>query len=302
MNTGVEAWETSVKLARRWGYVVKGIPDNQAKVIFAENNFHGRTLAAISASTDPESYGQFGPFMPGFEKIPYNNLAALEAAVKDPNVAAYLCEPIQGEAGVVVPDEHYLSEVRRICHENNVLFIADEVQTGCGRTGKRLCVDYAEIRPDIVVLGKALSGGVMPVSAVLADDSIMLTIKPGQHGSTFGGNPLACAVAVEAMKVLEEERLADNAFHMGERLRGHLNAIDSPLVETVRGKGLLNAMVVKPHKGKNAWDVCMKLRDNGLLAKPTHDDVIRFAPPCVINEEQIDESADIIARTIKAFE
>ncbi|EGD73531.1 ornithine aminotransferase [Salpingoeca rosetta] len=302
MNTGVEAWETGVKLARRWGYDVKGIPENQAKVVFAENNFHGRTLAAISASTDPESYGGFGPFMPGFIKVPFGDLKALEEAVKDPTVAAYKCEPIQGEAGVIVPDEGYLREAQRICHENNCLFMADEVQTGCARTGKLLACDYEEVKPDVVVLGKALSGGVLPVSGVLANDEVMLTIKPGQHGSTFGGNPLSCAVGMAAMKVLVEENLAENANRMGKILRDRLTALDSPLITTVRGKGLLNAIVIKPHKGKTAWDVCMKLRDNGLLAKPTHDDIIRFAPPLVINKDQIEECADIIANTIKAFE
>eukprot|EP00730_Choanoeca_flexa_P001146 TRINITY_DN10500_c0_g1_i1.p1 TRINITY_DN10500_c0_g1~~TRINITY_DN10500_c0_g1_i1.p1 ORF type:complete len:441 (+),score=128.25 TRINITY_DN10500_c0_g1_i1:49-1371(+) len=302
MNTGVEAWETGVKLARKWGYEVKGIPENQAKVIFAEDNFHGRTMAAVSASTDPESYGGFGPFMPGFETIPFNNLAALEEAVKDPNVAAYKCEPIQGEAGVIVPDEGYLTECQRICHENNVLFMADEVQTGCARTGRRLAVDYEGVKPDIVVMGKALSGGVLPVSGVLANDEVMLTIKPGQHGSTFGGNPLACAVGLEALKVIEEEKLAENSYNMGALLREKLSAIDSPLITTVRGKGLLNAIVIKEHKGKTAWDVCMKLRDNGLLAKPTHNDIIRFAPPLVINAEQVEECASLIENTIRAFE
>eukprot|EP00045_Choanoeca_perplexa_P005465 m.46287 g.46287 ORF g.46287 m.46287 type:complete len:442 (-) comp13134_c0_seq1:139-1464(-) len=302
MNTGVEAWETGVKLARKWGYEVKGIPENQAKVIFANDNFHGRTMAAVSASTDPESYGGYGPFMPGFETIPFNDLAALEEAVKDPNVAAYKCEPIQGEAGVVVPDDGYLTECLRICHENNVLFMADEVQTGCARTGRRLAVDYENVKPDIVVMGKALSGGVIPVSGVLANDEVMLTIKPGQHGSTFGGNPLACAVGLEALKVIEEEKLAENSYNMGVLLREKLNAMNSPLVTTVRGKGLLNAIVIKPHKGKTAWDVCMKLRDNGLLAKPTHNDIIRFAPPLVINAEQIEECASIIEDTLRAFE
>eukprot|EP00043_Microstomoeca_roanoka_P015426 m.154652 g.154652 ORF g.154652 m.154652 type:complete len:437 (+) comp16258_c4_seq1:303-1613(+) len=302
MNTGVEAWETSIKLARRWGYDVKGVPANEAKVVFAEDNFHGRSLSAVSASTDPESYGGFGPFMPGFLKIPYNDLKALEEVVKDPTVVAYNCEPIQGEAGVMVPDEGYLREVQRICHENKCLFIADEVQTGIARTGKMLASDYDEIKPDIVVLGKAVSGGVLPVSGVLANDEIMLTIKPGQHGSTFGGNPLSCAVATAALNVILEENLADNAFRMGQLFRDRLAAINSPLISVIRGKGLLNAIVIKPHKGKTAWDVCLKLRDNGLLAKPTHDDIIRLAPPLVITEEQVEECADIIKQTVQAFE
>lgn len=302
MNTGVEAWETAVKLARRWGYDVKGIPQNEAKVVFAHNNFHGRTLAAVSASTDPDSYGGYGPFMPGFVNIPFNDLKALEEVVKDPNVAAYKCEPIQGEAGVIVPDDGYLREAQRICHENNCLFMVDEVQTGCARTGRMLASDYEEVNPDVVVLGKALSGGVLPVSGVLANDEVMLTIKPGQHGSTFGGNPLGCAVGLAAMQVLVEENLAENAYNMGKRLRERLVAMDSPLVTTIRGKGLLNAIVMKPHKGKTAWDVCMKLRDNGLLAKPTHDTILRFAPPLVINSDQIEECADIIETTLRAFE
>merc|ERR1712146_638189 len=302
MNTGVEAWESGVKLARRWGYTVKGIPDNQAKIIFAQENFHGRTMAAISASTDPESYGSFGPFMPGFETVPYNDLDAVKKAVQDPNVAAYPCEPIQGEAGVVVPDEGYLSEVKRICKENNVLFVADEVQTGCARTGRRLAVDYEQVKPDIVILGKALSGGVLPVSGVLANDDIMLTIKPGQHGSTFGGNPLACAVGLEALKVIEEEKLAENAFAMGEIMRQKLVDIKSPYVSVVRGKGLLNAIVIKPFGNTTAWDVCMKLRDEGLLCKPTHDDIIRLAPPLVINKDQVEESCAIIEKVLRSYE
>ncbi|KAG9267541.1 ornithine aminotransferase, mitochondrial [Astyanax mexicanus] len=287
MNTGVEGGETACKLARKWAYTVKGVPKYQAKIIFAEGNFWGRTMAAISSSTDPSSYDGFGPFMPGFELVPYNDLSALEKALQDPNVAAFMVEPIQGEAGVMVPDPGYLTKVRELCTKHNVLFIADEVQTGLARTGRRLAVDHEAVRPDLVVLGKALSGGVYPVSAVLCDDEVMLTIKPGEHGSTFGGNPLACSVAMAALQVLEEEKLAENAEKMGQILRSELNKLPKEIVTTVRGKGLLNAIVIKETKDYDAWRVCLRLRDNGLLAKPTHGDIIRLAPPLVINEDEV---------------
>jgi len=299
MNTGVEGGETANKIARKWGYNVKGIPNNKAKHIFASENFWGRTMSAISSSTDPTCYEGFGPYMPGFEVIPYNDLAALDAATQDPNVCAFMVEPIQGEAGVVVPDPDYLQGVRDICTKNNVLFIADEVQTGLARTGRRLCVDHDNVRPDIVILGKALSGGIYPVSAVLADDNIMLQIKPGQHGSTYGGNPLGCKVAMEALKVLEEEKLAENAERLGQLLRSELNKMPKEIIKIVRGKGLLNAIVI--NEKFDAWEVCLRLRDNGLLAKPTHGDKIRFAPPLTITEEQMMECLDIIKKTIMSF-
>ncbi|XP_033632897.1 ornithine aminotransferase, mitochondrial-like [Asterias rubens] len=301
MNTGVEAGETACKLARKWGYTVKGVPNNKAKIIFADGNFWGRTLAAISSSTDPSSYEGFGPYMPGFGLIPYNDLGALEKEVQDPNVVAFMVEPIQGEAGVVVPDPGYLRGVQEICNKHNVLFIADEVQTGLCRTGKRLCVDHDNVRPDMVLLGKALSGGVYPVSAVLADDEVMLSIKPGEHGSTYGGNPLACKVAIAALKVLEEEKLSERAEHLGQILRSELGKLDKDIVTLVRGKGLLNAIVIKETKDFDAWQVCLKLRDNGLLAKPTHGDIIRFAPPLVLTEEHLGECLDIIKTTIMSF-
>lgn len=299
MNTGVEGGETACKLARKWGYNVKGIRPNQAKQLFAHGNFWGRTLAAISSSTDPVSYEGFGPFMPGFNIVPYNDLKALDEACSDPDVCSFMVEPIQGEAGVVVPDEGYLKGVREICTKHNVLFIADEVQTGLHRTGKRLCVDHESVKPDIVILGKALSGGVYPVSAVLADDEVMLQIKPGEHGSTYGGNPLGCRVAMEALKVLEDEKMGENSTRLGEILRHELSLLPSSLVTTVRGKGLLNAIVINPEI--DAWDVCLRLRDNGLLAKPTHGDKIRFAPPLCINETQLRECIDIIKTTLATF-
>uniref|UniRef100_A0AC34RGW2 Ornithine aminotransferase n=1 Tax=Panagrolaimus sp. JU765 TaxID=591449 RepID=A0AC34RGW2_9BILA len=299
MNTGVEACESAVKLARRWAYDVKKVPENQAKVVFANDNFWGRSIAAISASTDPDSYGGFGPFVPGFEKIPYNDLAALEKSIADPNTAAFMVEPIQGEAGVVVPDPGYLKAVRELCTKYNVLMIADEVQTGLGRTGKLLCVDHENIRPDIVTLGKALSGGVYPVSAVLCDDEIMLTIKPGQHGSTYGGNPLACKIAMEALQILIDEKLPENAAKQGERLMQKLRTLPKNIVTKVRGKGLLSAIVINPEF--DAWKVVLALKENGLLAKNTHGDIIRFAPPLTITEDQVDESFEIIEKTIKSF-
>jgi ornithine--oxo-acid transaminase len=302
MNTGVEGGETAVKLARRWGYVKKGIPDNQAKILFAEHNFWGRTLAAISSSTDPSSYTQFGPYMPGFELVQYNNLAALEEAFQDKNVAAYMVEPIQGEAGVVIPDDGYLKGVRELCTEYNVLFIADEIQTGLCRTGKLLACDHENVRPDILILGKALSGGVLPVSAVLADDDVMMNIKAGEHGSTYGGNPLACKVAMAALQVLKEERMAENAEEMGKLLRSEIEKINSPVISLVRGRGLLNAIVINHSDKEAAWSYCIELMKNGLLAKPTHGDKIRFAPPLVITEEQIVECVGIIKSSLEILE
>ena len=305
MNSGVEAGETAVKLARKWGYEKKGIQKNSAKIIFPEGNFWGRTLAAISSSTDPSSYDGFGPFMPGYDIIPYNDLVVLEKKLSDPNCAAFMFEPIQGEAGVIVPDNGYLREVRRLCSKYNVLMVADEIQTGVGRTGKMLATDYEDARPDILVLGKALSGGVLPVSAVLCDDPIMLCIKPGEHGSTFGGNPLSAAVATEALKVVLDEGLIENAYNLGKIFRDELQKFtkNSDLVKLVRGKGLLNAIVINDTpKSDTAWNICIKLRDNGLLAKPTHGNIIRFAPPLVITEEQLNECILIITDTLRLFE
>jgi ornithine--oxo-acid transaminase len=301
MNSGVEGDETACKLARKWGYEKKGIAENQAKIIVAEGNFHGRTMGIISASTDPDCTIGFGPFLPGFVKIPYNDLDALREACKDPNVCAFLVEPIQGEAGVFVPDEGYLEAVREICTETNVLFIADEVQTGIARTGRMLCCDHAGVRPDVVILGKALSAGLLPVSAVLADRDIMLCIKPGEHGSTFGGNPLACRVAMAALEVVKDENLAKNAQRLGEIFRAKIAAIDHDMVGVVRGKGLLNAVIVNPKDGKTAWDICVALKDNGLLAKPTHGHIIRFAPPLTITEAQLNECITIIEKTFMQF-
>lgn len=301
MNTGVEGGETAVKLCRKWGYEKKGIPENKAKILFAEGNFWGRTLSAISTSSDPDSYKGFGPYMTGFEVIPYNDLDALEKALEDPNVAGFMVEPIQGEAGVVVPDEGYLNKAYAMCNKRNVLFIADEVQTGIARTGKLLACEHENVRPDILILGKALSGGVLPVSAVLADDEVMLCIKPGEHGSTFGGNPLACKVAMAALDVVRDEKLAENAEALGKILRSELESIDSDMITLVRGKGLLNAIIIKPQDGVDAWDVCLALRDNGLLAKPTHGDIIRLAPPLVITEKQLFECCDILRKTIESY-
>jgi ornithine--oxo-acid transaminase len=301
MNTGVEGGETAIKLARKWGYEVKGIPQNQAHVLFAEGNFWGRTIAAISTSDDEDSYGNFGPYVPNFSNIPYNDAAALEAELKsNPNICAFMVEPIQGEAGVVVPDEGYLKAVRDLCTQYNVLFIADEVQTGIARTGKLLCCDHENVKPDLLILGKALGGGVFPVSCVLGNDEVMLTLKPGQHGSTFGGNPLACAVAMAALKVVTDEKLAENAEKLGAIFRNRMLQLNLPMVSLVRGKGLLNAIKIEPFgNGIKAWDVCIKMRDNGLLAKQTHEHIIRFAPPLVINEEQIHEACDIIEKSLK---
>ena len=304
MNTGVEGGETANKLARKWGYEVKGIEDNKAKIIFAHGNFWGRTLAAISTSDDPLSYKGFGPYMPGYETIPYNDLAALEESFQDKNVCAFMVEPIQGEAGVVVPDEGYLAGIRTLCDKYNVLFIADEVQTGIARTGKMLATDYEDARPDILILGKALSAGVLPVSAVLADDEIMMCIKPGEHGSTYGGNPLACVVAKSALEVINEENLVENALSRGHQFRDRLEKFKgkNDLVKMVRGKGLLNAVVINDKEDSStAWDICLKMKDNGLIAKPTHGNIIRFAPPLVISESQVDESCEIIEESINEF-
>ena len=299
MNTGVEGGETAIKLARRWGYNVKGIPENKAKVIFAEGNFWGRTLAAISSSTDPSSYKGFGPYMPGFGLVPYNDLVALEEALKDKEVAAFMVEPIQGEAGVVIPDDGYLKAVRDLCDQYHVLFIADEIQTGLARTGKMLACDHENVNPDILILGKALSGGTLPISAVLANNEIMMQILPGEHGSTYGGNPLACAVAIKSLEVLKTEKMAENAEKMGERLRQGLANLNSPFITTIRGKGLLNAIVIKHINPDASWDLCLHLKDLGLLAKPTHGDKIRFAPPLLITEKQIDEAVAIIGAGLK---
>ncbi|MCA6449312.1 MAG: ornithine--oxo-acid transaminase [Chitinophagaceae bacterium] len=301
MNTGVEGGETAIKLARRWAYTQKGIEENQARIVFAEGNFWGRTLAAISASTDPSSYKGFGPFMPGFDIVPYNDTDALEKALQNPNVAAFMVEPIQGEAGVVVPDEGYLKKVRDLCTKYQVLLIADEIQTGLARTGKMLACDHEQVRPDILILGKALSGGVLPVSAVLADDAVMLNIHPGEHGSTYGGNPLACAVAMTALTVLKEENMAANAELMGELLRAELAKLNSPFITTIRGKGLLNAIVIEHRNPDASWELCLALKENGLLAKPTHGDKIRFAPPLLITREQVLECVDIISRSLQTL-
>ena len=304
MNTGVEGGETANKLARKWGYLIKGIEENKAKIIFANGNFWGRTLAAISSSNDPLSYKDFGPFMPGYELVPYNDLNSLEEAFQDSNVCAFMVEPIQGEAGVVVPDEGYLAGVKKLCSQYNVLFMADEVQTGIARTGKMLATDYEDARPDVLILGKALSGGVLPVSAVLADDEIMMCIKPGEHGSTYGGNPLACAVAKTALKIVKDENLEENAMLMGNYFRKKMNdlAKESDLVNFIRGKGLLNALVINDSEDSSkAWDICLKMKEKGLIAKPTHGNIIRFAPPLVINKKEIDESCQIIRDCILNF-
>ncbi len=301
MNSGAEADETALKLCRKWAYKKKGIKENQAKIIACAGNFHGRTITIISMSTDPDATQHYGPFTPGFEIIPYNDLKALEKALGDPNVAGFLVEPIQGEAGVFVPDEGYLKKAYDLCKSKNVLFIADEVQTGIARTGKLLACDHEGVRPDILILGKALSGGIMPISAVLADDEIMLTILPGEHGSTFGGNPLAAKVAIAALSVIRDEKLADNAEYMGKIFRTEVKNIKSDMIDIVRGKGLLNAVVIKPKNGKTAWDVCLAMKDKGLIAKPTHEHIIRFAPPLVITEPQIREAISLIKEAFKLF-
>ena len=302
MNSGAEGDETALKLCRKWAYKKKGIKEDKAKIIACEGNFHGRTITIISMSTDPDARKHYGPFTPGFIIIPYNDIKSLENALKDPDVAGFLVEPIQGEAGVFVPDEGYLKKSFDLCKKHNVLFIADEIQTGIARTGKLLACDHEGVRPDILILGKALSGGIMPVSAVLADDDIMLTILPGEHGSTFGGNPLAAKVAITALQVIKDEKLAENALYLGKIFRDEMSSIKSDMIELVRGKGLLNAVVIKPKNGKQAWDVCLAMKDNGLIAKPTHEHIIRFAPPLVINEKQLKEAIGIIKETFKLFE
>lgn len=301
MNTGAEAVETALKLARKWGYEKKGVAENSAKIVVCEGNFHGRTISIVSASTDPDARQNFGPFTPGYTTIPYNNISALAEALKDNNVVGFLVEPIQGEAGVYVPNDGYLKTCAEMCKAANVLFIADEVQTGIARTGKMLACDHEGVKPDMLILGKALSGGMYPVSAVFANNDIMMCIKPGQHGSTYGGNPLGCKIAMTAMQVVLDEKLAENAEVLGEILRIELRAIKSDRITTVRGKGLLNAIIIKEKDGISAWDVCLKLAENGLLAKPTHGDIIRFAPPLVITKEQILDCAAIIRKTIESF-
>jgi len=302
MNTGAEADETAIKLARKWGYMKKGIAEDQAKIVCCNENFHGRTITIVSMSTDPDAYNNYGPFTPGFVKIPYNDLEALENELKDENVAAFMVEPIQGEAGVYVPEDGYLKKASELCKKYNVLFIADEVQTGIARTGKMLAVDHEDVKPDILILGKAISGGVFPVSAVLANDDIMLCIKPGEHGSTFGGNPIACKVAMTALEVIKDEKLEENAERLGKIFRDEFESIDSDMIELVRGKGLLNAVVIKNKEGKTAWDVCVAMKENGVLAKPTHGNIIRFAPPLVITEEQLRDAMNKIKEVFKKFE
>ena len=304
MNSGAEAVETALKLVRKWGYQKKGIPENESIIVACEGNFHGRTITIISLSTDQDARADYGPYTPGIEVIPYNDVKALSSLLeeKGDSIAGFLVEPIQGEAGVYVPDEGYLKACSDLCKQHNVLFIADEVQTGIARTGKMLCCDHEGVRPDIVILGKALSGGVLPVSAILADDAVMLTIKPGQHGSTFGGFPLACAVATAALEVVKEEQLAARAEYLGNIFREEMMKIESPFIQQVRGKGLLNAIVIKPHNGKKAWDLCLMMAENGLLAKPTHEHIIRFAPPLVITEEELREAIEIIRKSIQSLE
>ena len=302
MNTGAEGDETAIKLCRKWAYQKKGIGENEARIIVCEGNFHGRTITVISMSSDPEARNEFGPYTPGFITIPYNNIETLEKELKNPNVAGFLVEPIQGEAGVFVPDAGYLKKAFDLCRQNNVLFIADEVQTGIARTGKLLACDFEGVRPDILILGKALSGGVLPVSAVLADDDIMLTIKPGEHGSTFGGNPVAAKVAIAALEVVKEEKLAENAERLGEIFRNEFRSIKSEMIKLVRGKGLLNAVVIAPKGGKEAWDVCLTMKEYGVIAKPTHGDIIRFAPPLTITEEQLRDAIERIKKAFREFE
>jgi ornithine--oxo-acid transaminase len=302
MNSGAEADETALKLVRKWAYKVKGIPVNEAKIVVCDGNFHGRTITIISMSSDPDSYTHYGPYTPGFVNIPYNDIESLEKELKDPNVAGFLVEPIQAEAGVYVPEDGYLKKAAELCKKHNVLFVADEVQTGLARTGKMLACDHENVRPDILVLGKAVSGGAYPVSCVLADDEIMLTIKPGEHGSTYGGNPIAGKVAMAAINVLLEENLVENAARLGEIFREEMKALKSPLIDAVRGKGLLNAVAIKPTNGKTAWDVCLALKENGLIAKPTHEHIIRFTPPLVITKDELMEAIGIIKKTLKEFE
>jgi len=302
MNSGAEAVETALKLCRKWAYKVKGIPQNEAKIIVCNRNFHGRTITIVSMSTDPTAYREYGPFTPGFIKISYNDIPAREKALNQPNTAGFLVEPIQAEAGVFVPDEGYLAKASELCNKYNVLFIADEIQTGMGRTGKLLACDYENVHPDILMLGKAISGGMMPVSCVLANDEIMLTILPGEHGSTYGGNPLAAIVSIEAIQVIIDEELAENALEMGKIFRSEMKTINSPLIEEIRGKGLLNAVSIRPTNGKTAWDVCLAMKKHGILAKQTHDHIIRFTPPLIINEEQLREAIDRIKNTLREFD
>jgi ornithine--oxo-acid transaminase len=302
MNSGAEADETALKLCRKWAYLKKGVPENQAKIICCDGNFHGRTITIVSMSNDPDSYGGYGPFTPGFIRIPYNDLNALAEALKDPNVAGFLLEPIQGEAGVYVPDEGYLKKAYDLCKANNVLFIADEIQSGIARTGKMLACDHENVRPDMLLLGKALSGGTYPVSAVLADDEIMLTIKPGEHGSTYGGNPVAGKVGIAALEVIKEENLVEQSDYLGKIFREEMRSLNSDMIELVRGKGLMNAIVIRPKNGKTAWDVCVKMKELGVLAKPTHGHIIRFTPPLVITEEQLREAIELIKQAILSFE
>ena len=297
MNSGAEADETALKLCRKWAYKVKGIPRNEAKIVVCNGNFHGRTITIISMSSDPDSYNDYGPYTPGFVNIPYNDTEALECALKDRNVAGFLVEPIQAEAGVYVPEDGYLAKAAELCKKHNVLFIADEVQTGLGRTGKMLACNHEGVRPDILVLGKALSGGMYPVSCVLADDEIMLTIKPGEHGSTYGGNPIAAVVAMTALDVLQEEKLAENAEKMGEIFRNEMRTIKSDMIESVRGKGLLNAVAIKPGASKSAWQICLQMKQNGVIAKPTHEHIIRFTPPLIINQDQLREAIGLIKKS-----
>ncbi len=302
MNSGAEADETALKLTRKWAYKVKGIPANEAKIIVCDGNFHGRTITIVSMSSDPDAYNHYGPYTPGFIHIPFNDTERLEQELQNPNVAGFLVEPIQAEAGVFVPDEGYLKKAAELCKKYNVLFIADEVQTGLGRTGKLLACDHENVRPDILILGKAVSGGVYPVSCVLADDEIMLTIKPGEHGSTYGGNPIAARVAMAAIDVILDEKLVENSNRMGEIFRREMKSVESKMIEIVRGKGLLNAIAVKPNNGKTAWDVCLRLKENGLIAKPTHEHIIRFTPPLIITEPEMMEAIEIIKRTFHEFE
>jgi ornithine--oxo-acid transaminase len=302
MNSGAEADETALKLTRKWAYKVKGIPANEAKIIVCDGNFHGRTITIVSMSSDPDAYNDYGPYTPGFIHIPFNDIERLEKELKNPNVAGFLVEPIQAEAGVFVPDEGYLKKAAELCKKYNVLFVADEVQTGLGRTGKLLACDHENVKPDILILGKALSGGVYPVSCVLANNEIMLTIKPGEHGSTYGGNPIAARVAMAALDVIQDEKLVENSQRMGEIFRREMKAVKSKMIEMVRGKGLLNAVAVNPNNGKTAWDVCLRLKENGLIAKPTHEHIIRFTPPLIITEPELVEAIEIIKKTFREFE
>jgi ornithine--oxo-acid transaminase len=302
MNTGAEGVETALKLARKWAYKIKGIARNQAKIVVCNGNFHGRTITIVSMSSDPDAYNEYGPYTPGFKNIPFNDVVALEEALSDPDVAAFLTEPIQAEAGVFVPDDGFLKAARELCDQYNVLFIADEIQTGIARSGRLLAIDHENVRPDILILGKALSGGMYPISCVLANDDVMLTIKPGEHGSTFGGNPIASAVAMEALQVVKDEKLAENADKMGQIFRQEMQAVKSEMIVEVRGKGLLNAITIKPKNGKTAWDVCLTMKDMGLLAKPTHGHIIRFTPPLIINEAQMREAIEIIKKALLSFE